>query len=280
MPSRMRFTAGQMDQVIAGAVSSGRIAPGRADSYRAALSGGGTRGGRVISQLLAMFPAGRRLGPHPVSAAARDEEIWTALFGRHQGADPDAADRREASPLTPAEFAKLYPDSPAAPADQGPLIPDLAGYTPGVRMLTPDDQIGPQLDMASAPRRVAADQLGGVGIVEHGEISAWHTHAHAHPGSDLNGHSHQQGSAGSHAIGPGHDHDAPEEFAPEMASGRPRRRTAPPAARPFTLATGAQDRAARVVAAAAASPSVRVPWPPPAARKPRRRRTSRRPPGG
>jgi hypothetical protein len=289
MSRRMRFTAGQQSQIVAGAVSSGRIPAAKAPRYAAEIAAGGTRGSAAIAALLAMYGTGRPIGAASpgIAAASRasDEAIWRELFGDDPGplADPREAGRTGlGAPLTEREFAALYGDG-QAPDAGGPPIPELAGYHPGVKMTAPADAPPPQLDLAAAPLPVAAGvqtapQIGTLGIVEHGEIDggAWHSHPHGHPGSEANGHDHehvhQPGSGGSHAIGPGHSHDSPAEFTPDLASGGRRRR----AAGPFTLTTGpgrrkvkasrvpagvAAARVAAVVAAATASPAVRVQWP-------------------
>ena len=279
--TRMRFTTAQRAGIIAGAVASGRIPAAKAAAYQAEIAAGGTRAGTAIARLLAMYPAGRPLGPSPggpgspeLAAARAEDETWLALFGQgtRQPAARDADQARKVTPMTAAEYAKLWPEPlTSLPPDPGPPMPELAGYVPSVKLTAPDEAPPPQLDMAARRQAEASapgwerpavyagidmPQIGTLGIVEHGETTAWHTHAHAHPGSDLNGHSHQHvhqaGSAGSHAIGPGHDHDAPVEYTPDLAT--------------------AAGRVARAVAASAASPCRRVAWGSPA-------RWTARPPG-
>ena len=179
---------------------------------------------------------------HGGVAAAADEDTWRALFGNVKQPDPAATDKREASPLTLAEYRALYPDDPGGDPVPGPVLPGLAGYVPPPK-LAPAEQPPPQPGLASA-RRAAADaqtagQIGTIGIIEHGEIDggAFHTHAHGHPGSEANGHEHQHvhqpGAGGLHTIGPGHDHSGPETFVPDLAAARyparvPRKDTGPP----------------------------------------------------
>ena len=255
MTTSMRFTTAQRAGIIAGAVASGRIPAAKAPWYQAEIAAGGARAGAAIARLLSMYAAGRPVGePAPVSAAAAETAIWDALFGGRV-AQPQAADAdepRKTAPMTEREFALLWPEpgsyDPAA--FDKPLVPGLAGYVPPPKLTAPAETPGPQLDQASrGPVRANTTPGGGtLGIVEHGEIDggAWHSHPHGHPGSEANGHEHQHvhqpGAGGSHAIGPGHSHDAPAEFTPELAS---RARPAPARGpRPFTLRVPAPDVAA------------------------------------
>ena len=253
----MRFTTAQRAGIIAGAVASGRIPAAKAAAYQAEIAAGGTRAGTAIAALLASYPAGHPIGaPAPTSAAAAETAIWDALFSGHV-AQPKAADADQAraiKPMTEAEYRQMWPEpgsyDPAA-FDQ-PLMPGLAGYVKGPPMPAGAQTPGPQLDQASrGPVRadLGSPQIAPLAIVEHGKVTAWHTHVHSHPSGTegdppvLHDHEHVHQSSDSHAAGPGHSHaDSPDTYTPELASGQP---GGPRPARPFTLRVAAARLAAR-----------------------------------
>ena len=245
----MRFTTAQRAGIIAGAVASGRIPAAKAPAYQAEIAAGGARAGTAIAALLASYPAGHPIGaPAPVSAAAAETAIWDALFSGHV-AQPKAADAdqaRKVTPMTEAEFRAMWPEpggyDPAA--FDKPLVPGLAGYIPPPKLTAPAETPGPQLDQAAARPVRANTTPGSLGVVNHDPVTAWHSHSHGHPGSELDGHDHQHvhRDDADHSIRPGHSHDAPETFTPDLASGPPPGQRP---ARPFTLRVAAAGLAAR-----------------------------------
>lgn len=247
MPHRMRFSRDQQAAMIAGAVASGRIPPGKAGRYADEMAAGGARGGRAITDLVSRWGPGHPIGaarPGTVEAArASDEQLWREMYPEHPRApDPAAADQPHTlTPLSMTGYRQLYPES-VTPVDKPPLIPELSGVVtprfpahetgPGA---LPGAGFGPDgqpIGLASAaPRPVRADVQtapGGLALTTHPAMTAWHTHPHTDGAGGVHEHEHVHRDDASHDAGPGHSHaapPAPDVWQPELASagrGRPR----------------------------------------------------------
>ena len=286
MSRRLRFTAAQQSQMIAGAVASGRIPPGQAGRYAAEVAAGGTRGGRAIADLLQRWGPGHPIGQRAaVSAASAEDTLWSQMgYGDRKPAPSDAEPWRSTLPLTMGHYRDVYPDTPRV-VDTPPPIPSLSGYVPTSAQLSIPAEVAPApapagigsdgqpVSLASAPvyparpRRPAraADtpgQVGQIAMTTHGALSTVHTHEHTDQAGATHDHVHTHRNDADHSAGAGHDHV--EIWQPELASRGQRRPSGGP--RPFTMRTNARTAAAaaasaEALAAAAASPARRVRWP-------------------
>ena len=187
---RVRFTAAQADQVVAAAVTSGRIPPWRAGYFRARLAAGGPVGGQAVATLVSLTPA------PPDVVASWDRQPRAAADPTHIGDD----DEDEL-------YRTLYPtdEQAAAWAERGGREPD--------RLAQVADRQAYLLSQAAAAGDLADPPPG------HGhQVTAEHSHEHSDYAGGTHDHPHVHRGDGRHAPGAGHAHaPAPD---PDTAASR------------------------------------------------------------
>jgi hypothetical protein len=181
MTHRMRFTARQLDQLVGGAVTSGRIPRWRAPYYRQRLQAGGFLAGRTVTTLLAMTPA----PPDVIASWDRDPRTASAASGA------------AAEGLTDEQvYALLYPTDEAVAAEQERRACESA------RTAQKYTGPGPYDNTLTA----------GAPPPPHGPMTAEHEHdhsnyavpagVHSHPHVHRNDNVHQPGAGHGHAADP------------------------------------------------------------------------------